>query len=84
MIQNVQRLKAEIIAALDFLPLESLKVLAEFVGFLREKANLSPRMENAQQKPPNQLEDPILLLGTQPVVEDVTDASVHHDVYLYG
>jgi hypothetical protein len=28
--------------------------------------------------------DPILQLGKQPIVDDVTDASIHHDHYLYG
>jgi hypothetical protein len=28
--------------------------------------------------------DPILELGTQPVICDVTDASTNHDHYLYG
>ncbi len=28
--------------------------------------------------------DPILELGQQPVVADVTDASINHDVYLHG
>lgn len=28
-------------------------------------------------------EDPILHLGTQPIIEDVSDASINHDKYLY-
>jgi hypothetical protein len=28
-------------------------------------------------------EDPILQLGSEPVVDEVTDASIHHDRYLY-
>lgn len=28
--------------------------------------------------------DPLGLIGTDPVVADVTDGSVNHDVYLYG
>jgi hypothetical protein len=28
--------------------------------------------------------DPILQLGTQPISDDVGDASVNHDTYLYG
>jgi len=35
MIQHTQNLKAEIISALDSLPLDSLKLLAKFVAFLR-------------------------------------------------
>jgi hypothetical protein len=29
-------------------------------------------------------EDPILALGSRPIAEDITDASKHHDRYLYG
>ncbi|MBI1748654.1 MAG: hypothetical protein HYR55_19015 [Acidobacteria bacterium] len=28
-------------------------------------------------------EDPILQLGKQPIIDDVTDASVNHDRYIY-
>jgi hypothetical protein len=86
MTQNVQRLKAEIIATLDSLSVESLKLLAEFVTFLQEKAS-HPRFSvpnTQQQQSPSQNADPILQLGKQPVVEDVTDASIYHDTYLYS
>lgn len=83
MSQNTQRLKAEIIAALDFLPTESLKLLAEFVAFLRAKAHHLSGSPGIQQKPSNQFEDPILKLGTQPIMEEVMDASTNHDIYLY-
>ena len=82
MSQNVKRMKAEIIAALDLLPLDSLKLLAEFVSFLRLKAGSPPPSQ--QQEPQNQTEDPILQFGAHPIVEDVTDASVKHDAYLYN
>jgi len=29
-------------------------------------------------------EDPILALGSQPIADEITDASEHHDRYLYG
>lgn len=29
-------------------------------------------------------EDPILALGSQPIADEITDASQHHDRYLYG
>jgi hypothetical protein len=29
-------------------------------------------------------EDPILALGSRPIADDITDASKHHDRYLYG
>ena len=35
MIRDTKNLKAEIISALDFLPVDSLKLLAKFVAFLR-------------------------------------------------
>ena len=85
MTQNMQRLKAEIITALDMLPVESLKLLAEFVTFLRAKAGAtSTTTAGVDPQAPEQLNDPILQLGTHPVVEDVTDASIHHDTYLYS
>jgi hypothetical protein len=36
--QDTQRLKAKIITLLDFLPADSLKLLAEFAAFLRAKS----------------------------------------------
>ncbi|HXH09382.1 MAG TPA: hypothetical protein VNP04_06430 [Alphaproteobacteria bacterium] len=32
---------------------------------------------------PVQTDDPIRALGTQPIILDVEDASLHHDRYLY-
>ncbi len=32
---------------------------------------------------PVQADDPIRALGTQPIILDVEDASLHHDRYLY-
>jgi virulence-associated protein VagC len=29
-------------------------------------------------------EDPILALGSQPIADEITDGSEHHDRYLYG
>jgi hypothetical protein len=29
-------------------------------------------------------EDPILALGSQPIADEITDASEHHDAYLYS
>ena len=39
--QDTQTLKAKIIALLDFLPADSLNVLAEFAAFLRTKSDTS-------------------------------------------
>ena len=30
------------------------------------------------------IEDPILALGSQPIADEITDASEHHDTYLYS
>lgn len=30
------------------------------------------------------MEDPIFALGSQPIADDITDASENHDTYLYG
>ncbi|MGE0827405.1 MAG: hypothetical protein AB7G75_30900 [Candidatus Binatia bacterium] len=30
------------------------------------------------------IEDPILALGSQPITDEITDASEHHDAYLYS
>lgn len=38
----VERLKAEIVAALDFLPPDSLEVVQKFVRFLREQTRVQP------------------------------------------
>jgi len=45
--QDTQTLKAKIIALLDFLPADSLNVLAEFAAFLRAKSDSSVRIENS-------------------------------------
>ena len=29
-------------------------------------------------------EDPIFALGSQPIADDITDASENHDTYIYG
>ncbi|MGH7960891.1 MAG: hypothetical protein ACRERD_03555 [Candidatus Binatia bacterium] len=30
------------------------------------------------------MEDPIFALGSQPIVDEIADASAHHDAYLYS
>jgi hypothetical protein len=77
--QDTQFLKTKIISALDLLPLESLKLLAEFVDFLRAKAQ-QLTTSRADTKP---LINPLAQLGLNPVSEEVTDASINHDKYLY-
>jgi hypothetical protein len=49
MIRETQNLKAEIISALDFLPTDSLKLLAKFVAFLR--ANVAQEETNKVEIP---------------------------------
>ena len=85
MTPDIQHIKAKIITALDFLPLESLNLLAEFVTFLRTKAHYHPAdTVDIQSSPPDLPEDPIFQLGTHPIVEDIIDASTNHDSYLYN
>ncbi len=43
--QDTQTLKAKIIALLDFLPADSLKLLAEFAAFLRAKSDSPAEVE---------------------------------------
>jgi len=38
----------------------------------------------AEDTPIDWENDPLWLIGTDPVMADVTDASVNHDLYLYG
>lgn len=45
MAQNTQTLKAEIISALEVLPLDSLELLSEFVAFLRNRTEQSAPLE---------------------------------------
>ena len=45
MAHNIKTLKAEIISALEGLPLESLELLSEFVAFLRNKTEQPSPME---------------------------------------
>jgi len=45
---NAQILKTEITTSLDFLPLESLNLLAEFVAFLRGRFNQNVSSANPQ------------------------------------
>jgi hypothetical protein len=51
--QDTQTLKAKIIALLDFLPADSLKMLAEFAAFLRTK---SDSLEIQEERAEMQLE----------------------------
>ena len=50
MAQNIQALKAEIISALENLPLESLELLSEFVLFLR---NRTEQPSPGEKQPPS-------------------------------
>ncbi len=43
--QNTHHLKTNIITIIDTLPLEGLKLLAEFVTFLQEKFKLRPTVQ---------------------------------------
>ncbi len=52
--QDTQNLKAQIVALLDFLPADSLKLLAEFAAFLRAKTDSS--ISSSAQKGTNVVE----------------------------
>jgi len=53
---------------------------------LREAAAqyISTTESTIRSKPEEQDDDPLWLIGTDPVDADITDASVNHDSYLYG
>lgn len=42
------------------------------------------REDHAVVVTPIMRDDPILQLGTEPIDEEVTDASINHDRYIYG
>jgi hypothetical protein len=49
--QNVNQLKIEIISVLDLLPAEGIKLLAEFVSFLKAKFDLQEKSNIKQTRP---------------------------------
>ena len=55
------------------------------ITILQAARQLSPEEQRqlAQQLLNGIAEDPVLQLGTDPVDDEVTDASVNHDRYLY-
>jgi hypothetical protein len=54
--QDTQTLKARIIALLDFLPADSLKLLAEFAAFLGARTDSSITLTGQQDKGAEELE----------------------------
>ena len=64
--QDTQTLKAKIITTLDTLPESSLQTLAEFVAFLREKA----------EQPPDTVERIIKLGGLWAGTPEITDEDI--------
>jgi len=51
---------------------------------LREAAAQYIASAELTTSPPVNDNDPLWLIGTDPADSDLTDASVNHDVYLYG
>ena len=82
MAHDVQKLKLEIITAIESLSPESLKLLSEFVDFLRFKRFQSPK-EQTPSAPESDNAWTLLetLSGT---VQAPQDWAAEHDHYLYG
>ena len=51
---------------------------------LREAAAQYITAEAQKENATELEEDPLWLIGTDPVDFDITDASINHDIYLYG
>ena len=67
--------------------LEEQKSLAEIIreSLVQYLVGSSAELEKARERPAIDWEnDPLSLIGTDPVMADVTDASTNHDFYLYG
>ena len=58
-------------------------VRESIVEYLAEPQASGPE-SLAEDTSPDWENDPLWLIGTDPVMADVTDASVNHDLYLYG
>jgi len=84
MAQDVQKLKVEIIAAIETLSPESLKLLSEFVDFLRFKRVQSSE-EQSPQIPPSPESDNAwaLLESLTGTIQAPHDWAAEHDHYLY-
>jgi hypothetical protein len=70
MAQDAQRLKSEIVSALDFLSPDSLRLLVKFVSFLRT---------NAAQPEINQINDVIAINAPRQTVHMTSPRLVHRD-----
>jgi len=57
---------------------QALSLVGEIFRPAKTTTNEDTKIE--QMAPP----DPIFQLGTQPILDDVTDASINHDRYLYS
>jgi len=79
-----QQLKSEIITSLDILPVESLEFLAKFVTFLKGQVTELLPSSTTVSAVPAQNDNLLLQLGKNPIDDDITDASINHDRYIYG
>lgn len=78
-----QQLKSEIITSLDILPVENLEFLAKFVTFLKEQVTELLPSPTTISSASVQNDNPLLQLGKKPIDDDITDASINHDQYIY-
>ncbi|MDM8532707.1 hypothetical protein QUF63_16215 [Anaerolineales bacterium HSG25] len=70
---NINQLKIEIISVLDLLPVEGIKLLAEFVAFLKTKFDI-------QEKPTMEQTRPFGLCEGEFVVPDDFDDPLPDDI----
>ncbi len=82
------RLPKDIYRKIKHRALEEEKSLAQIiresvVQYLVGPQTAAPRIDESLT-PDDWENDPLWLIGTDPVMADVTDASVNHDFYLYG
>ncbi len=82
------RLPKEVYREMKHRALEEEKSLAQviresIVEYLAEP-QAAKRRALAEETPIDWDNDPLSLIGTDPVMADVTDGSVNHDLYLYG
>jgi len=76
------QLKNEIITSLDVLPIENLEFLAKLVTFLKGQATeFLP--SSTLTSIPAQNDNPFIQLGKNPIDDDIMDASINHNWYIY-
>lgn len=83
MTQDVQQLKANIISTINELSLDQLQLLADYLARFTTSAE-TPNSK-AEVSDDDYFNDPIWELGNNPIHtdDDITDASINHDKYIY-